>query len=109
MLGCEFLVALHVYISLPFLANRDDIADLRPDADDSAMSALGQKQTYAVLVHVRFTPDSEIKCDIWNVRYVGGRPKRCLRGCATEVPFIFDHRDSGPLCVHETFFKAQSC
>ena len=33
------------------------------------MSALGQKRTYAVHKrHVRFTPESDIKCDRWNVR-----------------------------------------
>ncbi|MFZ0053210.1 MAG: hypothetical protein WAL09_00075, partial [Pseudolabrys sp.] len=26
-----------------------------------------------------------------------------------EVPFIFDHQDSHPLCVREAFFEAQSC
>ena len=26
-----------------------------------------------------------------------------------EVPFIFGRHDPHPLCVHEVFFKAQSC
>ena len=34
------------------------------------MSALGQKRTCAVQKrHVRLTLESDIKCDIWNVRY----------------------------------------
>ncbi|MGB6705871.1 MAG: hypothetical protein WBE94_12125, partial [Pseudolabrys sp.] len=45
------------------------------------------------------------------------RPRFCVeisrrRGTTMltiEVPFIFDGPDCHPLCVHEVFFKAQSC
>jgi hypothetical protein len=73
------------------------------------MSAMCQMRTHAV--QQTATPFKHLVSE--RVRLArtardGAIPGLDWIALSTEVPFIFDHQDSHPLCVHGAFFKAQS-